>query len=104
MLRPGSVGAADCKSPNRQRAPAPFLECNLRWFAPIVSACRAPPRRHGPRAIQQPCLSRLGEQYLALKPVGVAKKRPLRRAEVVDCAVAGALVHQSRTDGVEGIR
>ncbi len=98
------MGAADFKSPNRQRAPA--LSSNatcrgLRADSFSVPGAAAPAR---PRAIQQPCLSRLGEQYLALEPVGVAEKHAVRRAEVVDCAVAGALVHQSRTDGVEGIR
>ena len=98
------MGAADFKSPNRQRALA--LSSNatcrgLRADSFSVLGAAAPAR---PRALQQPCLSRLGQQYLALEPVGVAEKHAVRRAEVVDCAVAGALVHQSRTDGVEGIR
>src|SRR6478736_4205776 len=102
MSRPMSVGAADFKSPNRQRAPA--LSSNATWRGFCADSFSVPgvaaPAR--PRAL--PCLSRRGEQYLALEPVGVAEKHAVRRAEVVDCAVTGALVHQSGTDGVEGVR
>jgi hypothetical protein len=71
---------------------------------PIVSACRTPPRPQRPALYRSPCLSRLADQYLALQPIGVAEKNTVRRAEVVDCAVAGVLIHQSRTNDVEGIR